>query len=198
MCSSRFPVERTRCWGPRFASDERGIAAVEFAAILPMAALLFMGLAEFGNSLLVDRHMVQSAASLATTAAQLSIADLKDGQVQQLQQFDDEPTAGDDGQTGQVLLNGLQLALGSQGMTNIKASAVRIVRVQNNTLKRAWVWTSPGMKEPAIDSSTLLANMQEGESLLVASVSAERARLFRIFGGSTTLSGQYAAPVPRY
>ncbi|MGD9804586.1 MAG: TadE/TadG family type IV pilus assembly protein [Hyphomicrobiaceae bacterium] len=47
----------------RLTSDTRGVAAVEFAMILPIMFFLFVGTIEFGQALAVDRRVTLTASS---------------------------------------------------------------------------------------------------------------------------------------
>ncbi|WP_051242134.1 TadE/TadG family type IV pilus assembly protein [Stappia stellulata] len=54
----------------RFGSDRRGIAAVEFALVLPFMLLLFLGMVELNSALTLDRKVSQTASALADLVAQ--------------------------------------------------------------------------------------------------------------------------------
>lgn len=53
----------------RFRSSERGIAAVEFAMVLPLMFMLFVGSVEFSQAITVDRRVTQIASSTADLIA---------------------------------------------------------------------------------------------------------------------------------
>lgn len=53
----------------RFCRDERGVAAVEFALLLPIIFMLFVGTLEFSQALTVDRRVTQVASSVADLVA---------------------------------------------------------------------------------------------------------------------------------
>ena len=53
----------------RLRKDTRGVAAVEFAMILPIMFFLFVGTIEFSQALTVDRRVTQSASSTADLIA---------------------------------------------------------------------------------------------------------------------------------
>lgn len=53
----------------RFERDRRGVAAVEFAMIVPVMFLLLVGTIEFSQALTVDRRVTQSASASADLIA---------------------------------------------------------------------------------------------------------------------------------
>lgn len=73
----RLPTRVSVCLAARFApiglrrlyDDTRGVAAVEFAMILPIMFFLFVGTIEFSQALTVDRRVTQSASSTADLIA---------------------------------------------------------------------------------------------------------------------------------
>ena len=50
---------------PRFKSDENAVAAVEFALILPLLIVLYIGTAELTQAISVNRKVTHLASSLA-------------------------------------------------------------------------------------------------------------------------------------
>ncbi|MAB00257.1 MAG: hypothetical protein CMN87_13500 [Stappia sp.] len=65
----------------RLGRDSRGVAAVEFALVLPFMLLLFLGMVELDSALTVDRKVSQVASSIADLVAQtdkLNEADIRD------------------------------------------------------------------------------------------------------------------------
>lgn len=65
----------------RLHSDTRGVAAVEFAMILPIMFFLFVGTIEFSQALTVDRRVTQSASSTADLIARAPSQGLTTNQV---------------------------------------------------------------------------------------------------------------------
>ena len=66
----------------RIRSDERGVAAVEFALIAPIMILIYCGLAELTIAMMAERRAAHSASVVADLVAQqangVAIADLDD------------------------------------------------------------------------------------------------------------------------
>jgi Flp pilus assembly protein TadG len=65
----------------RLRKDTRGVAAVEFAMILPIMFFLFVGTIEFSQALTVDRRVTQSASSTADLIARAPKEGLSASQV---------------------------------------------------------------------------------------------------------------------
>ena len=65
----------------RLDRDSRGVAAVEFAMIVPIMFLLFVGSIEFSQALTVDRRVTQSASSSADLIARAPTEGLTAAQV---------------------------------------------------------------------------------------------------------------------
>lgn len=59
----------------RFRRSEGGMAAVEFAMIVPVMFFLFVGAVEFSQALTVDRRVTQSASSVADLVARVTRID---------------------------------------------------------------------------------------------------------------------------
>jgi Flp pilus assembly protein TadG len=63
----------------RLAGDRSGVAAVEFAMILPLMLTLYLGANEFGHALTIKRkvtHVTSSIADLVTQSETISDADM--------------------------------------------------------------------------------------------------------------------------
>src|SRR4051812_23308882 len=70
-----------RQFAHRFGADRRGVAAIEFALLLPVMILLYFGSAEFVNAFSAQRRISHIAASIADITAQdrtISTAQLND------------------------------------------------------------------------------------------------------------------------
>ncbi|MEL6227823.1 MAG: TadE/TadG family type IV pilus assembly protein, partial [Pseudomonadota bacterium] len=53
----------------RFGKDEKGIAAVEFALLLPLIFALFVGTIEFSQAITIDRRVTQATSATADLIA---------------------------------------------------------------------------------------------------------------------------------
>jgi Flp pilus assembly protein TadG len=65
--------------GRRLGTDRSGVAAVEFALLLPLMLTLYFGAVEFGDALTIDRkvtHVSSSLADLVTQARTISDTDM--------------------------------------------------------------------------------------------------------------------------
>ncbi len=71
MCQQRVKVKErlASIIGCRFGRDKRGVAAIEFAMIVPIMFFLFVGAVEFSQALTVDRRVTQIASSTADLIA---------------------------------------------------------------------------------------------------------------------------------
>lgn len=71
--------------------DTRGVAAVEFALIVPVMFMLFVGTVEFSQAITVDRRVTQSVSSAADLIARAPAAGLTtsevDGQMKIVEQL---------------------------------------------------------------------------------------------------------------
>lgn len=56
--------------GRRLRRDKSGVAAIEFAMIVPIMVMLFFGTVEFSQALTVDRRVAQIASTMADLVAQ--------------------------------------------------------------------------------------------------------------------------------
>lgn len=60
---------RTQAFARRWRQDARGVAAVEFAFIVPIMAVMFIGAVELSQAITVDRRVSQVASSTADLVA---------------------------------------------------------------------------------------------------------------------------------
>lgn len=71
-------IDPKRCTR-RFAGDQRGVAAVEFALILPVMLALYFGAVELGDALTINRkvtHVTSTLSDLVTQSKVLSDTDM--------------------------------------------------------------------------------------------------------------------------
>lgn len=73
MHSLVFSLQQSaRRYSLSFARDRRGIAAVEFALILPLMLLLYFGMVELSQGIIVDRKVKMTARTVADLVSQVS------------------------------------------------------------------------------------------------------------------------------
>lgn len=78
--NDRHPTRLTRLFA-RFGRETGGVAAVEFALIVPIMFFLFVGTIEFSQALTVDRRVTQAASSTADLIARAPTSGLTEDQV---------------------------------------------------------------------------------------------------------------------
>jgi Flp pilus assembly protein TadG len=67
--SARTLLARTLDLVRRYRADKQGVAAIEFAFILPIMFVMFVGAVELSQAITVDRRVTQAASSVADLAA---------------------------------------------------------------------------------------------------------------------------------
>lgn len=67
--SARTLVTRTLDLVRCYRADKQGVAAIEFAFILPIMFVMFVGAVELSQAIIVDRRVTQAASSVADLAA---------------------------------------------------------------------------------------------------------------------------------
>jgi Flp pilus assembly protein TadG len=67
--SPRTLLARTLDLVRRYRADKQGVAAIEFAFILPIMFVMFVGAVELSQAITVDRRVTQAASSVADLAA---------------------------------------------------------------------------------------------------------------------------------
>src|SRR5215218_8403862 len=71
------PMQKISFGARRLMQDCRGVAAVEFAVIVPVMLTLFFGMVEFSNGVSVDRKVTLVARTLSDLTSQsISVSDL--------------------------------------------------------------------------------------------------------------------------
>jgi Flp pilus assembly protein TadG len=66
-------ARRLRCGVARFAKERRGLAAVEFAMLLPMMMTLYLGSVEVSTGVAIQRKVTLTAHALADLSSQFTI-----------------------------------------------------------------------------------------------------------------------------
>lgn len=77
----RHPIKNFRQTVRRFKTDNKGVAAIEFAFIAPVMITMYFGLAEIAEAISVNRsisHSTNVAGDLATQQAELSSPDVEE------------------------------------------------------------------------------------------------------------------------
>ncbi|MXN66427.1 pilus assembly protein [Stappia sp. GBMRC 2046] len=65
-----LPASAARALRSKLAADRRGMAAVEFALVLPIMLLLLVGMTELYSAMTLDRKLSQTSSSVADLVAQ--------------------------------------------------------------------------------------------------------------------------------
>lgn len=81
MKSIRRKWHRVRRMAAALVKDRRGVAAIEFAMIVPIMLVLFFGTVEFSSGVAVDRKVTLIARTLSDLTSQ-SVATVTDGYLQ--------------------------------------------------------------------------------------------------------------------
>jgi Flp pilus assembly protein TadG len=142
---TREPLRNGGVW-----HDKRGVSAMEFALLAPIILLMYVGTAEMGNLLTVDRRVETVAATAADLTAQVKqvsdsdLSDISDASKSILTPYDTTP---------------LKIVLSS------------VVADQNNNGKVAWSYSKTGSPRAvgsayALPPGTTVAN----SSVIVAEV----------------------------
>jgi Flp pilus assembly protein TadG len=126
--------------------DHRGVSAVEFALIVPLLILMYVGVAEMGNLLTVVRRvetMSSTAADLTAQVKQVSNTDLRDIFAASTSILDPYPT------------------------TPLKVVLSSVVADANNNGKVAWSCASHGSPRAVGSSYPLPANTSVANSSVI-------------------------------
>lgn len=176
----------------RFRHRQEGVAAVEFALVLPFMMILLVGVMDMGLAMIDYRTTVQAGESLAKTSAQLSIRGLTSSSVLGKKAGQAGNTSGEDA----ILNNGLKIVLGSSSST-ANVCSQRLVKDVNGQIAIVWAWPSGCGASHAIDTGSYQNLMAQGDSVLVADVKKKHDFIFSMFDG-IELGIRYTATVPSY
>ncbi len=71
-------IVRPAAWLARFRRDRRGVAALEFALIAPLLILLFVGVNELSQAMIVQRKVSHTASAIGDLTAQVATVSKSD------------------------------------------------------------------------------------------------------------------------
>jgi Flp pilus assembly protein TadG len=178
----------------RFRSDQRGVAAIEFALIAPVLATMMMGLCDVGEALISDRMMVETAEALVRGANALIVpaqCSFTGSGASTTQSCTPASMSSDSTDT---LVNVLRISmtgttLGGTSFSNVNATVYRVVN-NNGSYAVANTFVISGSSQ-ALDPATLSNYLPSGGSTLVATISYQQTMLFPFFSVSLPLSTRY-------
>ncbi len=194
----------------RFGRQQKGVAAVEFAIIVPFMMILLVGIMDMGLALLDYRTTRQATESLAKTAAYLSVKGLTANTGWGTNPGDAGDLTGKD----VILDNGMKIILGSDynpdnTPANTLVCAYRMVKNSNTRrleVMWAWPWHCNEAADYSIDALGLRSNVERilnsgssgyGESFMIATVRKQHNFILEFFG-TIELQSKYFAHVPSY
>ena len=168
---------RYRILGP-FRSDTRGVAAVEFAFIMPIIVALWLGATELSFAVSTDRRIARAANGVADITARLRMVndDIMDG----------------------IFEGGLAMTFpdGQNGEVEIVASSIEIDADGGTSVRKSWV-TDGGTalaSGAAVDIGDGLAIPGEGGCAIVATATLTKPvfLLPKLFGETRTHTHTFA------
>lgn len=158
----------------RFISNEDGVAALEFALIVPILVLIYLTGLETMNYLDAKRSVTNASFSLAQGAAARDLVD-KDGRDRFLQ--------------------GHELSFEGRSLTNVKAGLTSLIREPGGAISEDWNWSltqaAPEMSMSDVESQ-VQSTLVDKEGILVAIVEAEYQPIFNGLVPSFTFTGFHA------
>ena len=132
------------------ARDKRGVSAVEFALIVPVLILMYVGAVETGNALTIYRRtsaVASTAADLTAQVKTVSTADLQD------------------------IVAASSSILTPYSTTPLKVVLSSVVADQNNTGKVAWSYANKGSARATNSVYTVPTGLTEpNSSVIVAEI----------------------------
>jgi Flp pilus assembly protein TadG len=139
--------------GMRLMRDRRGVGAVEFAMIVPLLALLYVGIVEVGNLLTVHRRTATVSSTAADLTAQtktVSNADLND------------------------IIAASSSILAPYSTDPLRLVISSVVADQNNNGKVAWSYANKGATRAVNSAYSVPPGLTEaGSSVIVAELTYE-------------------------
>jgi Flp pilus assembly protein TadG len=130
----------------RLARDRRGVSAVEFALIVPVIILMYVGAVETGNLLTIYRRssaVASTAADLTAQVKTVSTADLQD------------------------IVSASSSVLTPYSTTPLKIVLTSVVADVNNNGKVAWSYTNKGSGRAVGSSYAVPAGLTEANSSVI-------------------------------
>jgi len=149
-------IERRARAVRRLGRDARGVAASEFALLLPVMVTMLMGTVEVGNVFVLDRKVtsaVQTAADLVAQADQVTQADVTD------------------------ILTAVDLIIRPFDTTNLGTVVYSVVMDNNGNTSIDWSRTA-GAGAPAPSATVPGGLLKPGSSVIVAAINYQYTPLF--------------------
>ncbi len=158
----------------RFARNIRGLAASEFALLLPVMLTILIGTVEVGNAFIIDRKVtsaVQTASDLVAQARQVTTADLTD------------------------ILTAVDLIIRPFDTTKGGTVIYSVVMDSGGTVSIGWSRTS-GTGAPSPTTSVPSGLLQPGSSVIVAAMNYRYVPLIGsgLIGNITISDAAYLRP----
>jgi Flp pilus assembly protein TadG len=162
--------------GPRARS---GIAAVEFALIVPILLLLTLGIVDTCRSLIAYRKLTQMTQSMAWAAKTMLVPSTSKTLVSL-------PSSGT-----MVLQNIIFVTQGAAAPSNLAVSVRYLVKsMRTSALSETVLYQT--QTAPTSDNSGIDTNLMGGDSRIVVQSRYQHMLLFGILGTSITLSARYS------
>ncbi len=139
-------LNRAAQCGARFLADRRGLAAVEFALILPMMLLLYLGGVEVTQGVTIDRKLtltVRTVADLASQSATLTTTDVNN------------------------IFNASAAVMSPYGTSKLKLTVTAVEIDADGNAKVAWSKTLNGSTHSKGQSVAVPANLKVANTTLI-------------------------------
>ena len=129
-----FLLENSRRCLKRLLAGQDGVAAVEFALILPVMLLMYIGSAELTKGILVNRKVTIATRSIADLLAQTQSSQVTDSTITQIFSAANA-VMGPDSAGLKMTLSSIKFVLQSGSTTNYDAKTMWSVTTTGNTLR---------------------------------------------------------------
>jgi Flp pilus assembly protein TadG len=130
----------------RFASDPRGVSAVEFAMLLPLMITLYLGTVEISQGVAIDRKVTLTTRTIADLASQVS-------------------TISNTDMTN--ILNATTAVIAPFDASKLKVTVSLVTIDSNSAAKITWSCTFQGTKRAVNSSVTLPAALAVASTSLI-------------------------------